>query len=42
MIEKALSIPIDLMKNIDDFIQHTHPYNDGLSAQRVLAAVDDV
>jgi len=42
MIDKALSKPIDLIKNIDAFIQATHPYNDGLSAQRVLAAVDEV
>ena len=41
-IEHALSEPADLMKNIRDFIQQTHPYQDGKSSERVLSAVDQV
>ena len=30
------------MKNIGEFIQSTHPYNDGKSSDRVLNAVEEV
>lgn len=40
-IEKALSQPKELMDNIQRFINDTHPYQDGLSAKRVLEAVDE-
>ncbi|MEW6982398.1 CDP-glycerol glycerophosphotransferase family protein [Colwelliaceae bacterium 6471] len=41
-IELALSKPSELMSKIDSFIKKTHPYQDGMSSQRVLAAVDDM
>lgn len=41
-IEKALQKPPELMKQIDGFINETHPYNDGKSSSRVLNAVDEV
>lgn len=41
-IESALQKPAQLMNHIEDFINATHPYNDGKSSARVLDAVDDV
>lgn len=41
-IDKALSRPQPLMLDIQKFIQETHPYKDGLSSKRVVAAMDDV
>jgi CDP-glycerol glycerophosphotransferase (TagB/SpsB family) len=41
-ISNALAHPPELMANIADFIAQTHPYNDGKSSERVLAAVDDM
>lgn len=35
-LEYALSRPEKIMKNIDLFIQETHPYNDGESSRRVI------
>ena len=40
-IEYALSKPQVLMDKIADYTSQTHPYTDGLSSQRVLAAVDE-
>jgi len=39
-IEYALTRPKALMDNIQRFISEVHPYHDGFSAQRVLAAID--
>lgn len=39
-IREALTHPADLMSAVDQFIAATHPYQDGASSQRVLAAVD--
>jgi CDP-glycerol glycerophosphotransferase (TagB/SpsB family) len=39
-IEYGLTQPDELMREIRDFIQYTHPYKDGESSQRVLQAVD--
>lgn len=39
-ISEALAHPPALMAAIDQFIAATHPYQDGASSQRVLAAVD--
>ncbi len=39
-VEYALTRPKELMDNIQHFISEVHPYHDGLSAQRVLAAID--
>ncbi len=41
-IETALQKPPELMKQIEIFINKTHPYNDGKSSIRVLNAVDEV
>ena len=41
-IEYALQKPPELMAKITDFINQTHPYNDGESSARVLNAVDEV
>jgi len=41
-IETVLKKPAKLMKNIGEFIQSTHPYNDGKSSDRVLNAVEEV
>lgn len=41
-IEYALQRPFELMDKITDFINQTHPYNDGESSIRVLNAVDEV
>ncbi|WP_448211275.1 CDP-glycerol glycerophosphotransferase family protein [Colwellia sp. MEBiC06753] len=41
-IELALSKPPELMAHIEQFKQETHPYTDGKSGQRVLAAVDEL
>lgn len=40
-IETALSEPKELMHNIKDFVGKTHPYQDGESCKRVLAAIDE-
>ncbi|MGL5046419.1 MAG: UDP-N-acetylglucosamine 2-epimerase [Shewanella sp.] len=39
-IEQALTYPSELMENIDKFCQQLHPYQDGQSSQRVLAATN--
>ena len=39
-IEYTLTRPKALMDHIQSFIDEVHPYHDGLSAQRVLAAID--
>lgn len=41
MISHALTKPKQLMDNIEDFQRQTHPYKDGLSAERVLNAVEE-
>jgi CDP-glycerol glycerophosphotransferase (TagB/SpsB family) len=41
-IQKALNSPATLMQSIQNFIDKTHPYKDGKSSSRVLAAVDDM
>lgn len=40
-INDALKRPEYLIKNIQKFIDNTHPYQDGKSAQRVLNAIDE-
>jgi CDP-glycerol glycerophosphotransferase (TagB/SpsB family) len=40
-LEYALSKPNEIMKNIDDFILHTHPFDDGKSSKRVIDACLD-
>jgi len=37
-IEKAFSYPDDVMKEIDDYIEFTHPYRDGKSSKRIVDA----
>ncbi len=39
-IEQALSRPENLMREVNKFSQHIHPYRDGESSKRVLAAID--
>lgn len=41
-ISEALKKPQELMDNISDFIDETHPYTDGCSSKRVVAAIDEV
>jgi len=41
-IEYALSYPAELKSKVEYFINDTHPYVDGKSAQRVLAAADEL
>jgi CDP-glycerol glycerophosphotransferase (TagB/SpsB family) len=41
-IEYALSYPVELKSKVEHFIRDTHPYVDGKSSQRVLAAVDEL
>ncbi|WP_251358587.1 CDP-glycerol glycerophosphotransferase family protein [Kangiella sp. TOML190] len=41
-IEQALTRPAELMKKIEDYCQELHPYQDGLSSQRVLAATNQL
>jgi len=41
-IEQALSHPDELMANIQHFIDENHPYQDGKSSQRLLAAIDEI
>jgi len=41
-IEQGLAKPKELMSHIENFIQQTHPYQDGGSSERVLDAVDEV
>jgi hypothetical protein len=40
-IQYALSYPAELQSKVEHFILDTHPYVDGKSSQRVLAAVDE-
>jgi len=40
-IERALSLPAKLMAHIQHFIDENHPYQDGQSSQRLLAAIDE-
>jgi len=40
-IEDALTRPADLIGRIDRYIDNIHPYRDGKSSERVLAAVDE-
>lgn len=40
-IELALTRPKELMSEITTFIEQTHPYKDGKSAERVLDAVEE-
>lgn len=40
-IDYALSYPEEQMAKIDRFIADTHPYQDGKSSERVLAAIED-
>lgn len=40
-LSRALARPEDLMKEIEKYASHIHPYRDGKSSARVLAAVDD-
>ena len=39
-LERALSRPPELMRAIHDYVQRIHPYRDGRSSERVLAATD--
>lgn len=41
-IDYALTYPQSLMTEIEDFCQQLHPYQDGLSSQRVLAATNEL
>ena len=41
-IEYALSLPQQLMDNIQKYCQQTHPYNDGHSSSRVVKAIEEV
>ncbi|PCI56440.1 MAG: CDP-glycerol--glycerophosphate glycerophosphotransferase [Gammaproteobacteria bacterium] len=41
-IEYALSYPTELKTKVEYFINDTHPYVDGESSQRVLAAADEL
>jgi CDP-glycerol glycerophosphotransferase (TagB/SpsB family) len=41
-IQKALEHPPKLMQQIQSFVDNTHPYKDGKSSSRVLAAVDNI
>lgn len=41
-IDYALTYPAQLMSDIDEFCQQLHPYQDGLSSQRVLAATNEL
>ncbi|GIU51038.1 CDP-glycerol--glycerophosphate glycerophosphotransferase [Shewanella sairae] len=41
-IEKALSRPAELIAQIESYCEQIHPYRDGLSSERVLAAVDSM
>ncbi len=41
-IDYALQRPTDVMQKVTSFIEQTHPYNDGKSSERVLAAVDEM
>ncbi len=41
-IEYALSYPKELKSKVESFIADTHPYVDGESSQRVLAAADEL
>lgn len=41
-IDYALTTPTELMTKIEHFCQQLHPYQDGLSSQRVLAASNEL
>ena len=40
-LERALARPADLMRTIRAYADEIHPYRDGRSSERVLAAVDE-
>jgi CDP-glycerol glycerophosphotransferase (TagB/SpsB family) len=40
-IERALSRPVELMREIRNYADAIHPYRDGRSSERVLDAVDE-
>jgi CDP-glycerol glycerophosphotransferase (TagB/SpsB family) len=40
-IERALSRPVELMREIRNYADAIHPYRDGRSSERVLGAVDE-
>jgi CDP-glycerol glycerophosphotransferase (TagB/SpsB family) len=40
-IERALTLPEELMANIQHFIDENHPYQDGQSSDRLLNAIDE-
>jgi hypothetical protein len=39
-LEQALSRPPDLMRHIEHHARETHPWNDGRSSERIVAATD--
>ncbi|WOT05298.1 CDP-glycerol glycerophosphotransferase family protein [Shewanella youngdeokensis] len=41
-LELALSRPAELMSKVDEYCTSVHPYRDGKSSERVLAAVDEL
>ncbi|WP_220762772.1 MULTISPECIES: CDP-glycerol glycerophosphotransferase family protein [unclassified Shewanella] len=41
-LAEALSHPAELMNQINRYCNYVHPYRDGLSSKRVLAAVDEL
>ncbi|MGO2479301.1 MAG: CDP-glycerol glycerophosphotransferase family protein, partial [Pseudoalteromonas sp.] len=41
-LDYALTYPSELMTNIEQFCQQLHPYQDGLSSRRVLAASNEL
>lgn len=41
-IEAALKRPAELMHNITEFVNQTHPYKDGKSAERVINATEQM
>ncbi len=41
-LEKALSRPAELMADIERYCNEIHPFRDGQSSERVLAAVDEL
>ena len=41
-VEYAMTYPAELMEKIEAYCQELHPYQDGLSSRRVLAAVDQM
>ncbi|WP_174208804.1 CDP-glycerol--glycerophosphate glycerophosphotransferase [Vibrio rumoiensis] len=41
-LELALSHPVDLMSAIDSYCEELHPYTDGKSSERVIAATNEL